>query len=66
MPEENRAEWATRFWVAKEAVNKALGKESDSHSQSRRITGIDGERLLVGGVWVHTIQDGEFVIGWTP
>ena len=66
LPEENRAEWATRFWVAKEAVNKALGKESDSHSQSRRITGIDGERLLVGGVWVHTIQDGEFVIGWTP
>jgi phosphopantetheinyl transferase len=65
LPEQDRDEWLTRLWVAKEAVGKLRGTGLAGKPKSLQLSEIDGERLCVDGAWVSTRRDGEHVIGWT-
>ncbi|MDR3201527.1 MAG: 4'-phosphopantetheinyl transferase superfamily protein, partial [Bifidobacteriaceae bacterium] len=61
---ERPDEWATRFWVAKEAVGKLEGGGLGGDPKRARVTRVDGERVEVNGIWVTTtVLDGD-VIGW--
>ena len=57
--------WLTRFWVAKEVVAKARGRGIEGSPKRFVVTRITGERLKVSGMWVRTVQRGDYVIGWT-
>ncbi len=65
LPGAERDEWLTRLWVAKESVGKLRGTGLAGKPRSLKLSGIDGERLRVDGVWVSTRRAGEYVIGWT-
>jgi phosphopantetheinyl transferase (holo-ACP synthase) len=62
---EDRDEWLTRLWVAKEAVGKARGTGLQGNPRRLRATDRTGERILVEGLWVETRRDGDHVIGWS-
>jgi phosphopantetheinyl transferase len=64
-PERDRDEWITRAWVAKEAVAKSLGTGLQGSPRSLILSRIEGERLMIAGVWVITRRDGDQIIGWT-
>jgi phosphopantetheinyl transferase len=73
----SRAECLTRFWVAKEAVAKALGTGLGGRPQSFEVRQMEGSRLLVSAAghhapwWVDTTtitgHDGatRYAVGWT-
>jgi phosphopantetheinyl transferase len=65
LPSEERDEWMTRLWCAKEAVGKARGTGLQGAPKKLQLEDLDGERLLVDGVWVRTTRMGDYVIGWT-
>jgi phosphopantetheinyl transferase len=60
-----RDEWRTRLWTAKEAAGKARGTGLRGDPRRLRVTGRDGERLLVDGLWVETRREGRHVVAWT-
>jgi acyl transferase domain-containing protein/phosphopantetheinyl transferase len=64
-PSEDRDEWFTRLWTAKEAVGKLLGTGLDGNPRRFEVTDRTGERLLCRGIWVETRKDGDYVIAWT-
>lgn len=59
------AEWSTRFWVAKEAYGKMLGKGLQGDPKGYIVSAIDGENLIINDYTIKTIKHKNFVIGWT-
>jgi phosphopantetheinyl transferase len=65
LPSEQRDEWLTRFWCAKEAAGKALGVGLSGNPKSLQISRVQGDRLMVQGRWIATRRWREHVIAWT-
>ncbi|MFT5431313.1 MAG: acyl transferase domain-containing protein, partial [Myxococcota bacterium] len=63
--EENRDEWLTRLWSAKEAVGKARGTGLEGRPKALRVEARDGDRLRIGAVWVLTRLYRDYVIAIT-
>ena len=61
----NLDEWATRFWVAKEAYGKYLGKGLQGNPKVYVISLIRGEELLINDIFIQTIKHNNYIIGWT-
>lgn len=59
------AEWSTRFWVAKEAYGKMLGKGLQGNPKAYEVESIDKENLVIEGCIIKTIKHKNFIIGWT-
>jgi phosphopantetheinyl transferase len=66
---DDRDEWLTRLWAAKEAAGKRLGTGLDGNPNKLPITDRSGDRtgarLLCAGIWVETRRLGDHVIAWT-
>jgi phosphopantetheinyl transferase/malonyl CoA-acyl carrier protein transacylase len=59
-------EWATRFWVAKEAYSKMLGTGLQGNPKRFEIEAVMDEEIIIGGTTVKTIIFKEgFIAGWT-
>jgi phosphopantetheinyl transferase len=70
LPREDRDQWITRFWSAKEALGKALGTGLNGSPKHLAVTGIDGERIRVAGTTVATRLENppgehQYVVAWT-
>jgi len=65
LQDRDNAEWATRFWVAKEAYGKYLGKGLQGNPRAYTITEIRGEELKVNDIYIKTIKHKNYIIGWT-
>jgi len=65
IPEDDRDEWLTRLWVAKEALAKWRGQGLKGDPRGLVISVLNGQDLLVDGVWISTRRDGDHVVGWT-
>lgn len=61
----DKAEWLTRFWVAKEAYGKYLGKGLQGNPKAYVVEEINGDDLLIKGIIIHTIKHKNYIIGWT-
>lgn len=61
----DNAEWATRFWVAKEAYGKYLGKGLQGNPRAYTISEISGDELKVNDIYIKTIKHKNYIIGWT-
>lgn len=59
------SEWATRFWVAKEAYGKYLGKGLQGNPKAYVIEEIRGEDLRISDIFIRTIKHKNYIIGWT-
>lgn len=59
------AAWPTRFWVAKEAYGKSLGKGLQGNPKQYPIEEISGEELRIKNVWIKTVKHKNYIIGWT-
>lgn len=59
------SEWATRFWVAKEAYGKYLGKGLQGNPKAYVIEEIKGEDLRINDIFIRTIKHKNYIIGWT-
>ncbi len=57
--------WLARVWTAKEAVGKARGTGLGGDPRRLPLQKLDGERLLIDGVWVETAWDAPFVVAWS-
>ncbi|NQX40045.1 Acyl transferase domain-containing protein [Pedobacter steynii] len=62
---KDKAEWATRFWVAKEAYGKFLGKGLQGNPRAYVIEEIMGEELRINNIIIRTIKHKNYIIGWT-
>ncbi|MNR52359.1 hypothetical protein D3C85_1721960 [compost metagenome] len=62
---KDKAEWATRFWVAKEAYGKFLGKGLQGNPRAYMIEEINGEELRIKDIIIKTIKHKNYIIGWT-
>lgn len=62
---KDKAEWATRFWVAKEAYGKFLGKGLQGNPKAYVIEEIMGEELRINNLIIKTIKHKNYIIGWT-
>lgn len=65
LADKDKAEWATRFWVAKEAYGKYLGKGLQGNPKAYTITEIRGEDLKINDIFIQTIKHKNYIIGWT-
>nr|WP_068888489.1 type I polyketide synthase [Pedobacter panaciterrae] len=65
LADKDNAEWATRFWVAKEAYGKYLGKGLQGNPKAYTIQEIRGEELRINDVFIKTIKHKNYIIGWT-
>ena len=61
----DRAEWATRCWVAKEAYGKYLGLGLQGNPKAYRIVEARGEVLRINDVVIQTMKYKNYIIGWT-
>jgi 3-oxoacyl-(acyl-carrier-protein) synthase/phosphopantetheinyl transferase/malonyl CoA-acyl carrier protein transacylase len=59
------AEWSTRFWVAKEAYGKMLGKGLQGNPKAYEVKAINGEKLAIEDCTIETMKHKNFIIGWT-
>jgi acyl transferase domain-containing protein len=62
---DDRDEWLTRLWAAKEAAGKARGTGLAGNPRRLRVTDRTGERVLVDGLPVETRREGAHVVAWT-
>ncbi|WP_316752726.1 beta-ketoacyl synthase N-terminal-like domain-containing protein [Pedobacter gandavensis] len=62
---KDQAEWSTRFWVAKEAYGKYLGKGLQGNPKAYVIEEINGEELRINEIIIKTIKHNNYIIGWT-
>ncbi|MDB4923262.1 beta-ketoacyl synthase N-terminal-like domain-containing protein [Mucilaginibacter sp.] len=62
---KDKAEWATRFWVAKEAYGKYLGKGLQGNPKAYVITEIKDDELRINDIYIKTIKHKNYIIGWT-
>ncbi|MHA4741277.1 type I polyketide synthase [Dyadobacter sp. MSC1_007] len=58
-------EWMTRFWVAKEAFGKMLGKGLMGNPKAYVIEEIRQDDLRIKDTWIKTIKHDNYIIGWT-
>lgn len=65
LSKQNRDEWFTRFWVAKEARGKVQGTGLMGSPKQFVVEKIDRDRLLVNGVWIQTVLHDAYIIGWS-
>lgn len=65
LADKEKAEWATRFWVAKEAYGKYLGKGLQGNPKAYTIQEIRGEELRINDIFIKTIKHKNYIIGWT-
>jgi phosphopantetheinyl transferase len=61
----DRAEWATRCWVAKEAYGKYLGLGLQGNPKGYRIEEVRGDVLRIKDVVIQTMKYKNYIIGWT-
>ncbi|MBE5319887.1 4'-phosphopantetheinyl transferase superfamily protein [Pedobacter sp. MR2016-19] len=61
----DKIEWATRFWVAKEAYGKYLGKGLQGNPKAYTVEEINGEELRINNIKIKTIKHKNYIIGWT-
>ncbi|MBT2563885.1 4'-phosphopantetheinyl transferase superfamily protein [Pedobacter sp. ISL-68] len=61
----DKTEWATRFWVAKEAYGKYLGKGLQGNPKAYTVEVINGEELCINNITIKTIKHKNYIIGWT-
>lgn len=61
----DKAEWATRFWVAKEAYGKYLGKGLQGNPKAYVIAEVKGDELRINDIFIKTIKHNNYIIGWT-
>lgn len=59
------AEWLTRFWVAKEAFGKSIGKGLAGNPKSYEVATITDDELIIENTIVKTIKHKNYIIGWT-
>ncbi|MEH6308604.1 beta-ketoacyl synthase N-terminal-like domain-containing protein [Olivibacter sp. CPCC 100613] len=63
---EDRDEWVTRFWVAKEAYGKSIGKGLAGNPKTYQVSAlIEGGELIIENIKVKTIKYKNYIIGWT-
>lgn len=63
---KDKAEWSTRFWVAKEAYGKMLGTGLQGNPKRFEVkTILDEENLIIEDCEVKTIKHNNFIVGWT-
>ena len=62
---KDKAEWATRFWTAKEAYGKYLGKGLQGNPKAYVVEEIRGEELRIKDIFIKTIKRNNYIIGWT-
>ncbi len=63
--ESERSEWITRFWVAKEAYGKSLGKGLEGNPKQYKIKEVQEDELHIENTWIQTIKHKNYIIGWT-
>ncbi|MDN3548143.1 beta-ketoacyl synthase N-terminal-like domain-containing protein [Mucilaginibacter aquaedulcis] len=62
---KDKAEWATRFWVAKEAYGKYLGKGLQGNPKAYTVQEIKGDELRINDIYIKTLKHKNYIIGWT-
>jgi len=65
LKDHEKSEWATRFWVAKEAYGKYLGKGLQGNPRAYVIEAVNGETLRINDILIQTIKHKNYIIGWT-
>ncbi|MDV7697927.1 acyltransferase domain-containing protein [Chryseobacterium soli] len=65
LKDKDQAEWATRFWVAKEAYGKFLGTGLKGNPKAFEIKHIEGDHLWINQTEIKTIKHKNYIIGWT-
>ncbi|NTE01282.1 4'-phosphopantetheinyl transferase superfamily protein [Agrobacterium tumefaciens] len=65
LAQKDKTEWATRFWVAKEAYGKFLGKGLQGNPKAYTVQQINGDELLINHITIKTIKHKNYIIGWT-
>ncbi|MDR1265050.1 MAG: 4'-phosphopantetheinyl transferase superfamily protein [Propionibacteriaceae bacterium] len=59
-------EWATRFWVAKEARAKLTGEGLRGNPRRLTVQTVAGDDISVDGSWVTTRRlEDDYILGWT-
>jgi acyl transferase domain-containing protein/phosphopantetheinyl transferase len=62
---KDKAEWATRFWVAKEAYGKYLGKGLQGNPKAYTVQEVKGDELRINDIYIKTLKHKNYIIGWT-
>ncbi|TCO24969.1 acyl transferase domain-containing protein [Pedobacter psychrotolerans] len=65
LAQKDKTEWATRFWVAKEAYGKFLGKGLQGNPKAYTVEKINGDELIINNITIKTIKHQNYIIGWT-
>jgi acyl transferase domain-containing protein/phosphopantetheinyl transferase len=65
LADRDKAEWATRFWVAKEAYGKYLGRGLKGNPKAYTVQEIKGDELRINDIYIKTIKHKNYIIGWT-
>ncbi len=65
LAQKEKTEWATRFWVAKEAYGKFLGKGLQGNPKAYTVEKINGDELIINHITIKTIKHKNYIIGWT-
>lgn len=65
LKDKDQAEWTTRFWVAKEAYGKFIGKGLQGNPKAYAIEAILDHHLWINNIEIKTIKHKNYIIGWT-
>ena len=65
LKDKDKTEWVTRFWVAKEAYGKYLGKGLQGNPKAYTIQEIKGDELRINDIYIKTLKHKNYIIGWT-
>ncbi|WPU91399.1 beta-ketoacyl synthase N-terminal-like domain-containing protein [Mucilaginibacter sabulilitoris] len=65
LKDKDMAEWATRFWVAKEAYGKYLCKGLQGNPKAYVVEEIRDNDLRINDIFIKTLKHKNYIIGWT-
>ena len=65
LKDRDQAEWTTRFWVAKEAYGKFIGKGLKGNPKAYAVEKILDDHLWINNIEIKTIKHNNYIIGWT-
>ncbi len=65
LKDRDQAEWTTRFWVAKEAYGKFIGKGLQGNPKAYAVEKILDDHLWINNIEIKTIKHNNYIIGWT-